>query len=327
MMIGEREPREHRFGLRKCGVVFGWETDDDIGPDRDARDGREQTFAQAHEVLGGVTPSHGTKDLWSAALHRQVEVSTDPIRLRRAQRNELVVDLVWIQRAQAQPGPSEHRDDRLQQIDQTRARTQIPTPSAQMNARQDDFCRALRDETLHLTLHELWRVAPRRASNLGNDAERAPIVATVLNLEQGTTAPAQTAGLEGRHLASATKGRDGDPRSARWLARWIAPLQQLEQAPLVRVAENPIDPWQRRHAARIGIRIASREEDLGARIRAFGPAYGLARIGVGVVGDRAGIDHHPIRVLGRFDDLVARTAQLGLQRVGLGLIQPATVGR
>ena len=89
--------------VRERRVVLGREAGDDVGVDGDAGDRRPGALDDARVVRGQVPAAHAPEHAVVARLERQVEVRQRPRRAVDPGREQVVVDVLGLDRAQADP--------------------------------------------------------------------------------------------------------------------------------------------------------------------------------------------------------------------------------
>ena len=88
---------------RPGGVVLGREADDHVAVDRDARDGRPDVGRRPRVVGRVVAAAHPVEHAVVARLERQVEVRHRPRRAVGPDPEQLVVDVLRLDRREAEP--------------------------------------------------------------------------------------------------------------------------------------------------------------------------------------------------------------------------------
>ena len=144
----------------------------------------------------------------------------------------------------------------------------------------------------HLIDHGIRLRAAAAAAHVGNNAERAAIVAAVLNLEIRASAIAQRVfNRRGKKIALLENVADAD------LAVIVRAIgDQIGNRILVRVPDDPGHAGQSRDFLRRTLRVAAGDDDARVGLRAMDAADGLAKLVVGGRGDGAGVQDDEVGV-------------------------------
>ena len=174
----------------------------------------------------------------AAALQRHVEVRRD--RRRRRQDLEHVLGEVRGQHARtasasAAGAPATSRSSSAARLD---ARREVGAPVAEVHAGEHDLRMAGLHEPSHLLLDDLRCQAAAGAARERHDAERAPVLAAVLDLDEGARATFDAARLRPARAGAAAMSPTsilGAPRPVRQQRR-----DQVGQPRLVGIAHDQI---------------------------------------------------------------------------------------
>ena len=221
------------------------------------------------------------------ALQRRMNVCGDAARLRH-QTQQVVGEVHRLYRAEPQPLHIRLRQQPPQQIGQSHPAALFPAPPAQIDAAQHHLSITSR-QPAYLLHHLVGGRAPAASAHERDNAERAPIVAAILNLQIGACAIARRVFHRRRqkialleniaHMdVSVVRSRRHDLRDLR----------------LVRVAHHPLHTGHRRQFLRSPLRVAARHQDARLGILAMYPPDGLPHVVVRRRSHRTGIEHHQV---------------------------------
>jgi len=101
--------------------------------------------------------------------------------------DKVLRDVERLDGADAKPRERRLVKNAAKKIENIRARRKIATPGAEVDAAEDDFLKAGTAETADLGENRIGREAAAFSTDERNDTERATIVATVLNFENGAS--------------------------------------------------------------------------------------------------------------------------------------------
>ena len=133
-----------------------------------------------------VLAVHAAQNPIRAGLQRRMHVLGDARRLGH-QAQQVVGEIHRFHRAQPQPFHFGFGQQQPEQVRQAQGTTRFPAPSPQVDAAQHDLAIPL-GEPAHLRHHLPGRRAAAAPAHERNDAERAAVVAPVLDLEVGPRA-------------------------------------------------------------------------------------------------------------------------------------------
>ena len=140
--------------------------------------------------------------------------------------------------------------------------------------------------------HGIRLRAAAASAHVGNDAERAAIVAAVLNLEIRASAVAQGVfNGRGKKIALLENIADAD-----FAVIVRAVRDQIGNRILVRIADDQSHAGQSGDFLRRALRVAAGDDDARLGLRAMDAADGLAKLVVGGRGDGAGVQDDEVGV-------------------------------
>ena len=146
---------------------------------------RRTVSVNADRIAARMAPLHALQDHVVARLQRQMEVRHEPL-LLGDRADQRVVGLDRIDRGEAQPLELRHvAEDGADQLAEARPARQVGAVGGDVDAGQDDFAIAVRDELADLLDDRAHRHRARIAAAIGDDAEGAAVVAAVLHLDEG----------------------------------------------------------------------------------------------------------------------------------------------
>src|SRR4051794_33282501 len=166
-----------------------------------------------------------------------------------------------------------------------------------MNTRQNDFFVAALGERDDLAQNRLRRDAARESARGRDDAIRAGVIATFLDLEKGPGVARQRPRAEDLDAALALGFGDGNSFS-----RTLRPLDEADEIVHAVEADDKIDFRNARDLSRTHLRIAAGDQHAGRRAPPLRAPDELARLPVRAVSDRAGVDDIAIRLVLERDD-------------------------
>ena len=135
-----------------------------------------------------------------------------------------------------------------------------------------------------LSDHPFRRDAAVGPAGERNDAERAAVVAALLNLQEGAGPVFKPGEERGRHLAGRHDVRHDHGFGAR----------QMAGTELLRIANDPVDLGHGRERGGVQLRRAAGHDEPRRGPFAPQPANGLPRLTDGLRGDRAGVHDHRV---------------------------------
>ncbi len=177
------------------------------------------------------------------------------------------------------------------EIDKTAPAFEIAAPAAQVDSAEDHFP-IFRREMADLVDHGIRLRAAAAAAHVGNNAERAAIVAAVLNLEIRTSAIAQRV-FHGRGKKIALLENIADADLA-VIVRTVG--DQIGDRILVRIADHESHAGESRDFLGRALGVAAGDDDARLGLRAMDAADGLAKLVVGGGGDGAGVQDDEVGI-------------------------------
>ena len=138
-------------------------------------------------MFRSIPAMHGAQNTVRAGLQRHVEMSRDA-RGCRDERDEILGDVLRLDGAEAQLlqiGFVEDPPDHLREI---RTRGEVASIRAEIDAAENDFFRAGRNELSDFGDHDVRRQAATASANKGNHAVGAAVVAAILDFQDGARA-------------------------------------------------------------------------------------------------------------------------------------------
>ena len=186
---------------------------------------------------------HAAQRPVAPALQRRVDMGGDPRRFRH-QVQQIVGEVHRLDGTEAQPLHIRLREQAAQQIGQPHCAARFPAPAPQIDAAQHDLAIAP-GERAHLLDRLFGGRAAAPSAHERNNAERAAIVAAILNLQIGARAVAR--GVFHRRRQKIALLEDiADVNVAVVGGR----RHDLRDLGFVRVADHPLDPGHRRQFLR-----------------------------------------------------------------------------
>ena len=331
MRPDEREASPERL------VVLGGEARDDVGMHGDPGDGRACPLDDPGIVGGQVPAAHASQDAVVARLERQVQVRQRPRRAVDPRREQLVVDVLGLDGAEAEAldgrlgqDPPDEAGERERRAGVGAARTPLRPAAvvgADVDPGQDDLAMTGGDRAAHVGKHGLRRERALGAAGRRDDAVRAVERAAVLDLDERARPLDRRAIVRdpvdrrSDHVHARERGeRPGHRRVA------VGREQRLElgeERGLRVVADQPrpvVDPRERLRPDLDG---AAGDDDRGIAVGAPGPPHGRARLLVGDRGHRAGVDEDEVRAAVRVDERHAGLAEEPRRALHLRLVDLA----
>jgi hypothetical protein len=237
----------------------------------------------------------------------------------RDQLQQPVRNFARIERAQAQPPHRSFFQDGFEKRREVQTRRQITAIAAEMNPGEHDLLIAALGERTDLA-HDCFRSdAARKPARRRDDAVRAGVIASFLNLQERARVAGQSPGAEHRHAALALNVAD------RNLLRGTL-LDTAEKVVHAVEADDVVDIRYARHFVRAHLRVAAGDEDAGGGTPPLRAPDELPRLPIGAVGDGAGVDDVEIRLVLERDDRVP-PFQTRLDNGGIVLIDLAAERR
>ena len=207
----------------------------------------------------------------------------------RHQTQQIVGEIHRLDRTEPQPLHIGLRQQPPEQIRQPHPAARFPAPPAQIDAAQHHLAIAPRQRA-YLLHHLFGGRAAAASAHERDDAERAAIVAAILNLQIRPRAVARRVFHRRRQkIALLENIADVD------VAVVGGRRHDLRDLRLVRVAHHPLHPGHRRQFLRSALRVAARHQDPRLRILAMHPPDGLPHVVIRRRSDRTGIQHHQVR--------------------------------
>src|SRR5580700_3705941 len=209
-------------------------------------------------------------------------------RLIGEERPQRLVDLAWIHRGESEPRQFRHRGEQpARDLPERRPARQVGAIGGQIDPGQHDLARPGRDQRAPLRDDRVERYRAARPPRVGNNAEGAAMIAALLHLQVGTGLSETLTRL--RALPSGTLSRGAGEGRGRVSGRWVRSDRVALGAQLRVVVEDEIDFAKRGIALRRQGRGATGDDDARAGMLAAGAADRLARLTLGLGGDRAGV--------------------------------------
>src|SRR5215204_5327585 len=182
-----------------------------------------------------------------------------------------------------------------------------------MNAGEDDLLITGAGQLAHLLQHIAWRHAATEPARGRNDAIAASIVAPLLNLQKRPGVPGQRSRSQYRHTALALYIAHRHLSFAE--RRRLDEFQQIIKAI---ETDDIIDAVQARDIFWIYLGVAAGDQYLGGGIQALGAAHQLARLPIGAIRHRAGVDDVAVcRIVERHESMIVLQTVLNYRRVVL----------
>ena len=238
---------------------------------------------------------------------------------RRAghQIEQVVREIHGLDRAQAQPLDGRFVQQPPHQIGQPNPSAEIAPPAAQVDPAQHHLA-ILRRERAHLLHHALRRRAAAAAAHIRNDAERAPVIAAILDLEVGARAVARGV-LDRRRQKIGLRENIADLD----LPVIIRGGNEFRNARLVRIPHHQAHAFERGQFLRRTLRVAAGDQDARARLLAMDAPDHLPHFVIRGRGDGAGVQHHQVGILQIGGRGEALRRQPGFNRRAIRLRGPA----
>ena len=289
--------------------------DDDVRRDRHAWHSAAHIREELRERRRIVVAVHRAQDVVAPRLQGQMQMRSKA-RLRPHEREEILRQLHRLQRAQPQPPQSLCAQCGAARIGKRRTLRKVDAVSAEVNPRQHHLAKPRRREFLHLARHRRERTRLHRPACIGDNAERAEILATILDLEKGTRAvrhAVQGDVLKGTRLHHIRDLLHHTVRAKRL-------LHIVHDARALLRPDHDAHAFERTHLGGRDLRIAARHSDARRRIGARRTADDLAGLAVAQMRHRARIDDIDVRPLLERHDLIAARTEQPLHRLRLELI-------
>jgi hypothetical protein len=221
------------------------------------------------------------------ALEGQVKVGGKP-RRGTYKLEQLLVQVVGPQGAEAKLNVGGHPIEALAESQEAVRPAQVPPVAGQIDTRQDDFPHALLNEVLDPPEDFVRREAPARTPDMGDDAERAEDVTSVVNL-QVCPSPVFPKGGWTEDLGPFGKVRRGD------VLREQKPPDV--PSPVAHAVSHHEVGSRRLKFGRGPLGVTSRDDDPGPTVP-LEAADELAGLPVALVSHRAGLQDNDICLLG-----------------------------
>ena len=270
------------------------------------------------------TPAHSGEHRVVRALHGHVEVPGELL-LAGHQGHELVAHRRRLDRAQAEPFEPRHGEDPFDEFDERPAAPEPAAPEVEsvvagVHPGHHHLGIASVHQPAHLFEHRLRVTAPGGAARPRDDAERARLVAPLLDLHERAAAVEH---LGDGHFEELAGLRDGGHRNARFSGPDL--LQLVHHPAPIRCPQHERDPRQAGQFLGRALRVAAGDHDLRRRVLGVDPPHRLACGSVGACGHAARVHHvdvdgRPIRArrlvtAGRFEQ--------GADGLGVVLVETA----
>jgi hypothetical protein len=221
----------------------------------------------------------------SPACSAQVQIGHQP-RLGLEQLEQVRIDLGRVDRRQAQARQvGDQLEDAAHQLAQGRLAGQVRAPGGDVDAGQHHLVIALGRQAADLLDHLAGRGRARVSPAIGDDAEGAAVIAAVLDLDIGPGAVLEagdqvTGGLLDRHDVV-------DPHAG-------GGVEQGARRGLLGVAQHQVHLRHGGEGGGVDLGGAAGDDQPGVRPLAAGLADRLTRLAHGLVGHRAGVEHHRV---------------------------------
>ena len=225
-------------------------------------------------------------------LQRRVHVSGDARRLRH-QLQQVVGEIHRLDRAEPQALDIGLAQDRPDQIGEAHGPgSALASPASEIDAGENDLAIAAA-ELANLLEHLSERRALTASTDGGNDAERAAVVAAVLDLQIGARVRSPAASFTAAERKSVRREDVADVD----LAVVIGARNKIGDLRFMRIADHPLDAGQRRQFFRRALRVAAGDQDAGVAVLAVDAPDGLPHVVIGRGGDGAGVEDHQVGLL------------------------------
>jgi hypothetical protein len=146
----QRKLSQQRLGLVEVGIALSGESHDDIGSNRRMRHHRADPVDEVPVRRRGVRPSHSTQHIVGAVLEWQVKMRRETRRLGN-EIDDVLRAIHRLQRTDAEQHICVPFSEMAHERRQRGAIVKISAVRAEMNARDDDFFIARRDDVRELT--------------------------------------------------------------------------------------------------------------------------------------------------------------------------------
>ena len=309
MEIGQAGTLDHAAGGIMRRLVLGRKPGDQVGPEHDIRAAMPRLVAEPHEIARQMPALHPLQDGIVAVLRGQVKMRHQPV-FARQHIHEARVGLRRIDRRQPQAAQARKLGKKHgNQITKPRAPGQIASPGGDIDPGQHNLGNAAIDEACR-RIDDLTRTGgPVVAAAIGNDAEGAAVVASLLYLKKAACVPGKGVQHMGRGFAYLHHVADNHRRVA------LGKRLPGRRGQLVVIADHMVDLGHGIPIVGGDLRGASGNDDPGIGILAARAANSLAGLALGLGRHSAGIE----------DDRVVQAGAGGLITNNLGFpdIQPA----
>jgi len=217
VQIGHRQVREQTVGRSELLAGLAREARDHIDPDAGIREALVRGADTVRILRCGVAPPHAAQDAVAAALQWDMKMPAH-LRVIRHERQDPVGEQVRFDGADADAVQVRDRHEFLQQRQE--AGSGLTSVVADVHAGEDDLLVSTGHQSTRLREAFGNRLAPARATGQGDGTERAGVVASVLDLEEGSRVSGVTAdrpetpGGKGQFLRAAFRRRGAGIDSA-----------------------------------------------------------------------------------------------------------------
>ncbi len=304
--------RDQVEGVGEVGFGLAREADDDVGGEGDTGDGGAEAGEDLQVAATAVAAAHQAQDTVRAGLEREVDVLAQGTAGGHGL-DHVVAEVLGVGAGEAEAlqalDPVQGSEEVTEQL---AVAGQVGAVGVHVLAEEADLEDAGVGEGLDLGDHVADSAAALLAAQLGDDAEGAGVVAADADRHPGrplARPPGREGGGEALHLVEEL-GLGG--------ALVAGPAEQDGQAVQVVGAEHDVDPGGAlQHPPLVLLGEAAADGD-GQAATGFGRgqvAEGPVQLVVGVLADRAGVEHDQVGVVqpGR------RLQALGLQQPGQAL--------
>jgi len=297
---------------------FPGESDDHVGGEAGVRDALGDPLAGLQELTGVVSPPHRAEDRIVPGLKGQMKVRAQAPWLGRHEIDEAVVDLVHLDRREAD-SPDGEPKKLFEEIGDHRSPLEVLPIRAEVNAGEHELLVAGLEEPARLVDNFRHGAASRSTADLGDDAEAAGEIATVLDLEEGASVTFEPRDPQVEDVAIPA------PKGALLLDE-AAVFEKFREPVLIPMAHDPGDSRESEKRCAIGIGGATGDGEAGVGIpsaQATDETFGLL---VGGFGDGAGVDDVEVRAMVGRSLLVPAAPELLSEGLTLVLIDLASEG-
>ena len=182
--VGERERIDEAQSGFVIGLGFAGEASDNVGSDS----GVGKEFANedytTRVMFGAIPTVHGGENVVRTGLQGHMEVLGDAIGAGK-ERDEILGDVERLDGTDAKTRERRFVQDTTQEIEDVRARGKIAAPGAEVDAAENDLLKAGVAKAIDFGENGFWGKAAAFSADEWDDAERAAVVATILNFENG----------------------------------------------------------------------------------------------------------------------------------------------